>query len=252
MRAALPGRPHPGRLVRRLRPSRPGRLARVSLAAVGLVAALAVVLFVGGTAASMLYARYGLHPEQDARVWAGRELVFAGSTSCGECHAAEATTIEASDHAGVHCESCHGAQAAHVTTEAAKAAAGASTWDAGTAGASTTDAAPARALEAAAADPALDPSGRICVTCHEQILGRPAAIAQVDPSTHYGIGSCLRCHDAHSTQVMRPPVVLHPLANMPECRVCHGEHGLNPAPVGHVDSDDEVCLGCHSPASAGR
>lgn len=256
MRARVARRIHPPRL--RLRLQRPRivlpakRSLKVVALVTGLVAVLAVALFVGGTAASMLYGQYGLHPERDARIWAGFDLVFAGSTDCAACHASEATTLTSSRHAGVPCESCHGAKGDHVAVESAKAAAASTTG--GTTGSTTGSLTGADTTTGApvTADLALDSSGRVCVTCHERVLGRPAAIAQEDLAVHYGIGSCLRCHDAHSTQVMRPPAVVHPLTNLPECRVCHGSQGLNPAPVGHVDSDDKACLGCHAPGSGDR
>ncbi len=208
-----------GTVMRWLRPARLARMVPRLAKAGAIVVVLAVVFFAIGAAISLAYDQYGFHPEKNARTWAGLRPAYVESGSCRACHAAEYVPWTASKHAVIACESCHGAQGAH-----ASAAGG-----------------------AAATVLVVGPLDQICTACHGRVLGRPAALPQEDAATHYGAGACLDCHDAHTTLAERPVVVAHPLANLPECRVCHGAQGLNPAPVGHKETADQVCLGCHGP-----
>lgn len=92
---------------------------------------------------------------------------FGGQKACLDCHEDVGTVKASGKHAGVHCEACHWALAAH------------------------------------AADPASvvperpDPKA-LCATCHAAKVGRPVAFPQVDIEEHSGGASCGDCHQPHS------------------------------------------------------
>ena len=207
-----------------LRPTRPTTArgaSRAALKVAALVAALAVALFVVGSAAAAFYDQYGFHPERNARSWAALEPSYADQGICQTCHAAQHTSQAASRHHAVSCESCHGPLAAHA------------------------------ADEASAALPLEEPPAAICATCHASSSGKPVGFPQVELATHYRSGVCRACHDAHSTAVVRPPEVSHPLENLPACITCHKPEGLKALPTGHEKAADAVCLGCHAVGADG-
>jgi hypothetical protein len=95
-----------------------------------------------------------------------RPLVHAGRAACAPCHAERAAELAKGKHAGVGCESCHGALAAHAAD--------------------------------AKAHKARKPDGRaLCLTCHRFNVARPASFSQVDPREHAPEGACIDCHAAH-------------------------------------------------------
>ena len=186
-----------------------------------LVVVISVAVGVAAFAAATLYSQYGaVRNTPDAQAWSGLTVRFAGQATCTACHPSEVDAQDASIHAGVSCESCHGPAAAHSgSTEAARAAA------------------------------LIQPTSAICATCHAVTAGRPATFPQVDPATHYSGGACLRCHDPHSIVAVRPPTVTHPLASLPGCTTCHAPDGLKQIPEGHEVVGDKICLSCHGPAA---
>lgn len=185
---------------------------------VGVVAAVvAVVLGVGAFATATIYADYGaVKNEPNARAWAALTPRFAGAAACTACHGQQATAQDASIHVDVSCEDCHGPAADHAASDAA-----------------------ARTVVLA------KPPSSICARCHSATTGRPASFPQVDLATHYVGGPCLRCHDPHSVVAQRPPIVTHPLADLPECTTCHSPDGLKKIPSGHQPVGDRICLSCH-------
>lgn len=190
----------------------------ITLIKIGIVAAVATVfLGVGAFAAASFYSEYGaVKNEPNARDWAGLTPQYAGQAACTSCHGREAGIQDASIHRDVSCEACHGPQAAHSSSEAAAS----------------------KILPD-------KPNADICVTCHGLVAGRPATFPQIDQAEHYSGDQCVRCHDPHSIVAVRPPVVSHPLANLPECTTCHAPEGLRRIPTGHVLAEDPVCLSCH-------
>jgi hypothetical protein len=188
----------------------------------GVVAAVATVaLGAGAFAAASFYNDYGaVRNGPNAEAWRALTPRFAGAATCTACHAAQATAEDASIHLDVACEDCHGPAAAHSASDAA-----------------------ARATVLG------KPASGICVACHAATAGRPAAFPQIDPAAHFSGGQCLRCHDPHSIVAVRPPVVLHPLVDLPECTTCHAPDGLKAIPAGHELVEDAVCLACHGPGA---
>lgn len=220
------GDEQPARSRRRSLPSRiAGRRVGVTSVRVGIVIVVAsVALGIAAFAAATAYSQYGaLRNEPNAQTWAGLIPRYAGQQICTTCHAAEAQTQDASIHLNVSCEGCHGAAAEHASSV--------------TAGKATTLAKATSAL---------------CVTCHATVAGRPASFPEVDPATHYSGGQCLRCHDPHSIVAVRPPVVSHPLTDLPECTTCHAPDGLKKIPAGHELVVDTTCLSCHGQSASGK
>ncbi len=183
---------------------------------------LSVVLFAGAVMAWSPYLDFSLHRDVNARSWAALDVSFATSSTCARCHAPEATRLAGDDHAGIGCQSCHGPLQAHV--------------DAGEQAASDT-------VTVAV------PTDEVCIRCHVMTEGRPATQQQIVPLQHY-VSECLQCHDPHTAIAERPPVVLHPLDNLPPCLTCHGPEGFKARNQRHpVVDTDEACLDCHA---AGR
>jgi hypothetical protein len=189
-------------------------------AILGGAAALSVGLFVAVAMAWNPYLTYDLDRQADARTWAAYELTFAGTGTCAECHEPDVATISAKPHTGVACESCHGPSAAHVEERPS----------------------PGHAVVRLE-----EPRGEDCLRCHVDAAGRPASFPVVDPWQHYS-SACLECHDAHTATAVRPPEVMHPLANLPYCIVCHGPEGFKARNIRHPDEDEDdvSCMECHA------
>lgn len=193
------------------------------MAAIGIVAgsaALAAVFLVGAAMAWSPYLDSALHPDDNARAWAGLDRTFADAGVCLRCHETENAKAASARHAGIGCESCHGALLDHANT-----------------GAELTSSfqGPTR------------PTDTVCIRCHAISIGRPASQFQIDPAGHY-VALCLQCHDPHTGISRRPPVVLHPLVDLPPCVTCHGPDGFKARSQRHPDvTGDEPCLACHAP-----
>ena len=202
----------------RPRTRRGAMLAGAAIAGGATVLAVALV-----AAAGMAWSPYlesAVRPEANPQAWAALQPVYSDAGSCRECHATEAARAASAAHAGIGCESCHGALPDH-----ALASPGTSV---------------ATSLIAV-------PTDDLCVRCHTTTLGRPVAVHQITSAEHY-VPFCLQCHDPHTAISRRPPVVLHPLENLPPCITCHGPDGFKARNQRHpVVADDERCLDCHAP-----
>jgi hypothetical protein len=109
-----------------------------------------------------LYGHYRPGALPDSRA---RDASFAGRQACADCHTDEPAALRADRHAGVGCESCHGALARH------------------------------------AADPEKQTPGHpdwktLCIGCHFADAAKPAAFPQIVPKDH-AEGPCIDCHPAH-------------------------------------------------------
>jgi hypothetical protein len=205
----------------RPRTRRGGILATVAI--LGGAAALSIVLFVGVAMAWNPYLEYTLNSDVNARQWAALPLSYTASSACAGCHAGQQAHLKSATHAGIGCQSCHGALLDHS----------------------------ASGNEAVSAQvPVARPEDEVCVRCHSAATGRPAEFRQIVPSQHY-VASCLECHDPHTGIANRPPVVLHPLEDLPPCLTCHGTDGFKARNQRHPagSEDDDRCLECHA---AGR
>ena len=99
-----------------------------------------------------------------------RPVVFAGETSCVDCHGPVAEERQPSKHAAVRCEACHGPLNKHAEGEL--------------------DPLP----------PKLD-SRKLCATCHTKLAGRPAWFPQVVIADHAGDAECTACHQPHHPKI---------------------------------------------------
>jgi cytochrome c553 len=189
-------------------------------------AVLSVVLFAGAVMAWSPYLDFTLHRDVDARSWAALEPTYATAAMCTRCHATEFQKATSAKHVGIGCESCHGPLLQHALTSP------------DVADDSITDGSLAIAV----------PTDDVCVRCHVQADGRPATLLQIVPGEHY-VSDCLQCHDPHTGISRRPPIVEHPLANLPPCLTCHGPEGFKTRNQRHPagSSDDKPCLDCHAP-----
>ena len=208
-----------GRLWHSIRP-RTRREATLGLAGIAAAAAsLAVVLFVGAMVLWSPYVESVVRPDENAGTWAALEPNFAGPGLCGRCHEIESAKATAAAHAGIGCESCHGALGDHALASPGS---------------------PEMAARLVV------PTDAICARCHVSTLGRPEAVRQIVLADHY-VAECLQCHDPHTAISRRPPVVSHPLANLPPCVTCHGPDGFKARNLRHpAVTDDEPCLACHA------
>lgn len=97
-----------------------------------------------------------------------QQALFAGRQACADCHDDVAATAADGAHAGVGCESCHGALATHALDDP---------------GAQT--------------PVALEPLA-VCMVCHRLNAGKAAGFPQVDAEEHAAGEDCTLCHDPHS------------------------------------------------------
>ena len=215
--------PRLGRLWASVRPrSRRGGI----LAVIGIVAGaalLSVVMAAGAAMAWSPYLNFTLDHDSHRETAARLTLTFASSSTCARCHEPQATKLASKTHAGIGCQSCHGALLEHtLESESPNAATVKITV----------------------------PTDDVCVRCHVQATGRPAGLRGIIPSEHY-VSDCLACHDPHTAIANRPPVVGHPLDRLPPCLTCHGPEGFKSRNQRHPagTSDDKPCLDCHA---AGR
>jgi hypothetical protein len=213
--------------VRRFRASvrprtRRGRIV-ATVAVLGGAGVLAIALFAGAAMAWNPYVDFATHPDSNAKQWASLDMNFADSSVCAKCHLPEASRLASHSHSGIGCQSCHGALLAHV--------------EAGD--------------NASKADVLIKvPSDEVCVRCHAAADGRPASFKTIVPANHY-VGQCLQCHDPHTAWAQHPPIVSHPLENLPPCLTCHGPDGFKARNERHPAGllTDQECLECHA---AGR
>lgn len=186
----------------------------------GAASLLAVVFFVGATVAWSPYLESVVRPDSNARTWAALEPTYAEAGLCADCHGTEARKAATARHAGIGCESCHGALLEH------------SLASQGT---------PELTAELAT------PTDEVCVRCHAGAVGRPEGLRQIVPAEHY-VAECLQCHDPHTAISRRPPIVLHSLEKLPPCVTCHGPEGFKARNQRHPEvTSDEPCLDCHAP-----
>jgi len=195
----------------------------ILIRAVLVVALLATVgLFMRTVTASLSVEVIGLTHEDNPRWWADRPVNNQPAAACAECHEATNEAITASAHAGVNCDSCHGAAGEHIDL----------------------------ARSGQKAPLVLADARDLCVTCHAALVSRPDGFPQVDPATHGApdsaiTSSCESCHNAHDPGF--PPDIRHTLGGRSDCLACHGPDQWQPVPPSHADSTGDSCLKCHSP-----
>jgi len=112
---------------------------------------------------------YGFYPgRSNAQEWKQVSIQYADKSRCNTCHGDKTSTLAASTHKTVACQSCHGAAETHIERGIP--------------------------LE-------VNTSGQLCETCHAQVVGRPAAFPQVDPAAHAQQVTCQTCHNPHAPKI---------------------------------------------------
>ena len=195
------------------------RTVRGALLFVVVAAGLSLGIFAGAAAAPAVVSEYGFRPNANSAEWRALQPAYSEVARCATCHDAQFARLQSATHAGIGCESCHGPAGTHALASPGTA-------------------------EAELDVPV--PNDAICLACHLSVAGRPAAFRQIVPGDHY-TAACLACHDPHTGISRRPPVVEHPLDNLPPCFTCHGPDGFKARNQRHpvVAADDPSCLACH-------
>jgi len=141
-----------------------GHLVRLA----GAVAVVLVVfLLVRAHFVPKSFGQYGHYRGDALAELASKPILFAGHQSCEDCHADVLEVKKTGKHAGVNCEACHGALAAH-------------------------------AADPASVVPQLPDTAVLCARCHEENIGKPKAFPQVVSKDHSGGALCKNCHVPHS------------------------------------------------------
>ena len=114
-----------------------------------------------------VYGHYRAGALADVRA---RAVRFAGRASCVPCHEDMDKAKAAGRHAGLGCEVCHGALAAHVA-------------------------------DAANVVPSKPDPRTLCPVCHTSNVAKPKGFPQVDPKDHAGDEPCTECHAPHAPSI---------------------------------------------------
>lgn len=99
-----------------------------------------------------------------------RPVKFAGQQACVGCHNDIAELRAKGRHAGVSCESCHGALAAHAQNP--------------------------EGVKPVKPDPR-----KTCIVCHTAGISMPKTFPQVVPAEHAPDGPCNACHVVHNPKI---------------------------------------------------
>lgn len=99
-----------------------------------------------------------------------KPVVYAGRQACTDCHDEAVKLKSAGAHAGIGCETCHGALAAH-------------------------------ADDPAAGKPQRPDPRATCLVCHERNAGKPSWFKVIVVEEHAPSGPCADCHAPHSPAV---------------------------------------------------
>jgi hypothetical protein len=97
-------------------------------------------------------------------------IKYAGQAACVECHADVAELRAKGTHVRVACESCHGALAAHASSQDGP-------------------------------KPVRPDPRKSCISCHSANISKPKSFPQVVPEEHAPEGSCAACHVVHNPKL---------------------------------------------------
>jgi hypothetical protein len=114
---------------------------------------------------------------------AERQINYAGSLACADCHDREVSLKQSGYHKGVACETCHGPVASH-TQDPEKI------------------------------KPYVPKARSHCLLCHEYQPSRPTGFPQVVADSHNPVKPCITCHQPHYP---KPPQVPK------GCEACHAK-----------------------------
>lgn len=133
---------------------------------------------------------------------AARQLAYAGSRVCADCHDDKAAVAARSYHRTLACEVCHGPANDH-------------------------------ANEPDVFQPVIPRErGAACLYCHDYLPSRPTGFPQIIERLHNPLQPCIGCHDPHDPT---PPEV-------PEtCGACHAQIARTKAVSHHAALSCETC-----------
>jgi hypothetical protein len=144
-----------------------GHLLRIVLVfAVGFI----LFLTVRAIAVPHSFGQYGHYRGDSLSEIAARPINFAGRDACVMCHQEVDDLKKTGKHAGVGCESCHGALAAHAED-------------------------PEKLV------PKLPDTAVLCVKCHEANSAKPKTFPQVVSKDHANGMACNTCHQPHKPAI---------------------------------------------------
>lgn len=160
-----------------------------------------------------------------------REIRYAGSVACADCHDQIVSVKKTGYHNGVACETCHNPVAGHV------------------------------------ADPEKIrpqiPRGRsYCLLCHEYLQARPTGFPQVVSESHNPTKACTACHKPHDPKPPTTPkgcdachakiqrTIGLSRHSIVECTICHQvpkDHKISPrANLPPKPQSRDLCGQCHA------
>jgi hypothetical protein len=159
-----------------------------------------------------------------------KDIHYAGSRSCGDCHEDEYELKNNGYHGDLSCELCHGPASAHAEDP----------------------------TEVALSAPR---ERKYCSLCHTYNLSRPTGFPQINPQVHNPLDPCITCHDPHDPKPREVPkacVACHAQIERTkavsphvflECTTCHlapEQHKIEPRTVSPTKPvRREFCAKCH-------
>ena len=133
-------------------------------------AGIVVFLIVRAAVVPAGFGKYGHYRDAAPAEAAARPISYAGHAACEMCHSDVFDVKKTGSHAGVACESCHGALAKH-------------------------------AADPSALKPVLPDTATLCVRCHETNAAKTKSFPQVDSKEHSGGSPCGACHRPHKPKI---------------------------------------------------
>lgn len=130
-----------------------------------------------------------------------KEINYAGSSACAECHEDQYNLKKTGYHVNLSCETCHGPAYGHTQ-------------------------------EPDDVTPIAPRERKFCPLCHTYNPSRPRGFPQINPAVHNPIKPCIQCHDPHDPKPMTIPK---------ECSACHGEIARTKAVSHHVGLECTTC-----------
>lgn len=182
--------------------------------AVGIAAALVLVLFVGIKV--VLGSSIPAFQEKSIERIANLSIEYSESSRCQDCHLDIYNDWLDSAHKTVDCDTCHGPSQAHVDNSALIVA--------------------------------VDKSGELCALCHKKLESKPSTFPQIVVEEHYSGTPCLDCHSPYSSLIAEAPPVPHTLQGRVDvCLSCHraGLFRAPKVPEDHAGHTSKMCLSCH-------
>lgn len=130
-----------------------------------------------------------------------REIRYAGSSLCRDCHEDEYDLKRQGYHRNLSCELCHGPAMAH-------------------------------AEDPSEEDLSAPRERKYCPLCHQYNLSRPTGFPQVNPQVHNPLDPCIACHDPHNPKPKEGPKA---------CVACHAQIERTKAVSPHVFLECTTC-----------